>query len=84
MSMTCTSAAAWNPARVIHLHGELMKVRSLTHPDRLFTLAPPRSRHHTTDAHWWRSGASAHSVLPGAGPNARKRAEAVEQADMLW
>lgn len=27
-------------SRVIHLHGELMKVRSLTHPERVYTLDP--------------------------------------------
>lgn len=27
--------------RVLHLHGELMKVRSLSDPSRVFTLAPP-------------------------------------------
>lgn len=26
--------------RVLHLHGELMKVRSLTHPERVYTLSP--------------------------------------------
>lgn len=27
-------------AHVLHLHGELMKVRSMTHPERVYTLAP--------------------------------------------
>ena len=27
-------------SRVLHLHGELMKVRSITHPERVYTLSP--------------------------------------------
>ena len=29
--------------RVLHLHGELMKVRSLTHPERIYELSPDNS-----------------------------------------
>lgn len=40
-------------SRVLHLHGELMKVRSLTHPDRIYELSPehPDTTPETRDSH---------------------------------
>ena len=75
--------AGMDPARVIHLHGELMKVRSLTHPDRLFTLAPP-DLDTTPLTRIGGDPVRPHIVFfQEPVPMLEKGAEAVEQADML-
>lgn len=68
---------------IIHLHGELMKVRSLSDPRRLFTLTPPNLS--TTPA----TEIEGHRVRPHivffeeAVPMIEPAAEVVSRADIL-
>ena len=70
--------------KVLHLHGELMKVRSMKHPERVYTLTEenldttPETRDEYGDA------VRPHIVFfRGAVPNIEPAIELVEQADVL-
>ena len=70
--------------KVLHLHGELMKVRSMKHPERVYTLTEenldttPETRDEYGDA------VRPHIVFfQEAGPNIEPAIELVEQADVL-
>lgn len=69
---------------VLHLHGELMKVRSMTHPERVYTLTPdnlettPETRDSYGDA------VRPHIVFfQEAVPNIEPAVELMEQADVV-
>lgn len=70
--------------KVLHLHGELMKVRSMKHPERVYTLTEenldttPETRDEYGDA------VRPHIVFfQEAVPNIERAIELVEQADVL-
>lgn len=71
-------------SRVLHLHGELMKVRSLTHPERIYTLDHdhPDTTPETRDSYG--DPVRPHIVFfQEAVPNIEPAIELVRQADVF-
>lgn len=71
-------------SRVLHLHGELMKVRSVTHPDRIYELTPenPDTSPSTVDAYG--DPVRPHIVFfQEAVPNIEPAADIVSAADVV-
>lgn len=70
--------------RVLHLHGELMKVRSLKHPERVYTLTPGNLETSVDTRDSYGDPVRPHIVFfQEAVPNIEPAAETVEEADVL-
>lgn len=69
---------------VLHLHGELMKVRSMTHPERVYTLTPDNIETTIETRDEYGDPVRPHIVFfQEAVPNIEPAIEIVEQADVL-
>lgn len=71
-------------SRVLHLHGELMKVRSMRHEDRVYTLTPDNLETSVDTRDRYGDPVRPHIVFfEEAVPNITPAAEIVRQADIL-
>lgn len=71
-------------SRVLHLHGELMKVRSLRHEDRVYTLTPDNLETSVDTRDRYGDPVRPHIVFfEEAVPNITPASEIVRQADIL-
>ena len=71
-------------SRVLHLHGELMKVRSMRHEDRVYTLTPDNLETSVDTRDSYGDPVRPHIVFfEEAVPNSTPAAEIVRQADIL-
>lgn len=71
-------------SRVLHLHGELMKVRSMRHEDRVYTLTPDNLETSVDTRDSYGDPVRPHIVFfEEAVPNITPAAEIVRQADIL-
>lgn len=71
-------------ARVLHLHGELMKVRSMTHPERIYTLTDDNLETSVDTRDEYGDPVRPHIVFfQEAVPNIEQAIEIVEEADIL-
>lgn len=69
---------------VLHLHGELMKIRSIPHPERVYTLAPPNLDTSTATRDSFGDPVRPHIVFfQEAVPNIEPAIELMEQADVV-
>lgn len=69
---------------VLHLHGELMKVRSMTHPDRVYTLPPDRLETTVDTVDSYGDPVRPHIVFfQEAVPNIEPAIELASQADIF-
>lgn len=70
--------------RVLHLHGELMKVRSMTHPERIYTLTEDNLETSVDSRDEYGDPVRPHIVFfQEAVPNIEPAIEIVEEADIL-
>lgn len=70
--------------RVLHLHGELMKVRSMTHPERIYTLTEDNLETSVDTRDEYGDAVRPHIVFfQEAVPNIEPAIEIVEEADIL-
>lgn len=70
--------------KVLHLHGELMKVRSMKHPERVYTLTEENLDTTTETRDEYGDAVRPHIVFfQEAVPNIEPAIELVEQADVL-
>lgn len=70
--------------RVLHLHGELMKVRSMTHPERIYTLTDDNLETSVDTRDEYGDPVRPHIVFfQEAVPNIEPAIEIVEEADIL-
>lgn len=70
--------------RVLHLHGELMKVRSMTHPERIYTLTEDNLETSVDSRDEYGDAVRPHIVFfQEAVPNIEPAIEIVEEADIL-
>lgn len=70
--------------RVLHLHGELMKVRSMTHPERIYTLTEDNFETSVDSRDEYGDPVRPHIVFfQEAVPNIEPAIEIVEEADIL-
>lgn len=70
--------------RVLHLHGELMKVRSMTHPERIYTLTEDNLETSVDTRDEYGDPVRPHIVFfQEAVPNIEPAIEIVEEADIL-
>ena len=71
-------------SRVLHLHGELMKVRSMRHEDRVYTLTPDNLETSVDTRDSYGDPVRPHIVFfEEAVPNITPASEIVRQADIL-
>ena len=71
-------------SRVLHLHGELMKVRSMRHEDRVYTLTPDNLETSVDTRDRYGDPVRPHIVFfEEAVPNITPASEIVRQADIL-
>lgn len=71
-------------SHVLHLHGELMKVRSMTHPERIYTLTPENLATTPDTRDSYGDPVRPHIVFfQEAVPNIEPAIDIVEQADLL-
>lgn len=71
-------------SKVLHLHGELMKIRSMTHPERVYELTPDNLDTSLDTRDQYGDPVRPHIVFfQEAVPNIEPAAELVEQADIL-
>lgn len=71
-------------SRVLHLHGELMKVRSLTHPERVYTLDPEHLDTTPATLDQYGDPVRPHIVFfQEAVPNMEPAAQLVSEADIF-
>lgn len=69
---------------VLHLHGELMKVRSMTHPERVYTLTPENIDTTVDTVDEYGDHVRPHIVFfQEAVPNIEPAVEIMEQADVV-
>lgn len=69
---------------VLHLHGELMKVRSMTHPERVYTLTPDNIDTTVDTVDEYGDHVRPHIVFfQEAVPNIEPAVEIMEQADVV-
>lgn len=69
---------------VLHLHGELMKVRSMTHPERIYELSADNIETSTATRDKYGDSVRPHIVFfQEAVPNFEKAVELVSQADIF-
>lgn len=69
---------------IVHLHGELMKVRSLTHPERIYTLTPDNIETSTATRDPYGDPVRPHIVFfQEAVPNIEPAIELAEEADIF-
>lgn len=69
---------------VLHLHGELMKVRSMTHPERVYTLTPDNLETSPDTRDSYGDAVRPHIVFfQEAVPNIEPAIELMEQADVV-
>ena len=70
--------------RVLHLHGELMKVRSMTYPERIYTLTEDNLETSVDTRDEYGDAVRPHIVFfQEAVPNIEPAIEIVEEADIL-
>ncbi|MDE6176921.1 MAG: NAD-dependent deacylase [Paramuribaculum sp.] len=70
--------------KIIHLHGELMKVRSIPHPGRVYTLSPDSLETSTETRDEYGDPVRPHIVFfQESVPNIEPAIEEVEQADIF-
>lgn len=70
--------------KVLHLHGELMKVRSMKHPERVYTLGPDNLSTSVDTRDSYGDPVRPHIVFfQEAVPNIEPSIELVEKADVL-
>ncbi len=70
--------------KVLHLHGELMKVRSMTHPERVYTLTEENPDTSTATRDSYGDPVRPHIVFfQEAVPNIEPAIDIVEKADVL-
>lgn len=71
-------------SHVLHLHGELMKVRSIPHPERIYTLPSPTTETTVDTRDSYGDPVRPHIVFfQEAVPNMEPAAEIVSQADIF-
>lgn len=70
--------------RVLHLHGELMKVRSMTHPERVYELTPENMETSVDTLDIYGDHVRPHIVFfQEAVPNIEPAVEIMEEADVV-
>jgi NAD-dependent deacetylase len=71
-------------SNVLHLHGELMKIRSMRHPERVYTLTPPNLTTTVDTRDKYGDPVRPHIVFfQEAVPNFEKAIDIVRQADIF-
>lgn len=71
-------------SRVLHLHGELMKIRSMNHPDRIYELTPDNLTTSVDSRDSYGDPVRPHIVFfQEAVPNIEPAVELMEQADVV-